>query len=236
MQTNSRALGIGLVLVALLPACLKTPAQDRGVRDLGAFESVAIGGGLDLLLRQGERFVVEVESSDGDSSDIITEVRAGTLEIRREHSFFDFFHWGDHGSVQVTMPKLVSLTASGGSDVTTEGTFPGDAVRINASGGSDVIIDVSANTLEAQASGGSDLSLTGSARSARLEASGGSDLNASRFTADEANLQSTGGSDLSVTVRDKIVANASGGSDITYGGEPSSVEINKSGGGDVTRR
>src|SRR3970040_2030005 len=117
MQTNSRALGVGLVLVALLPVSSRTLAQDRDIRDLEAFESVAIGGGVDLFLRLGERFAVEVESSEGDTSDIVTKVRAGTLEVGRERSFFDFFDWwSGPASVHVTMPALVSLTASGGSD------------------------------------------------------------------------------------------------------------------------
>ena len=49
-------------------------------------------------------------------------------------------------------------------------------------------------------------------------------------------MNSSGGSDLSIAVRDEIVANASGGSDIRYTGEPRSVNVNASGGGGVSRR
>jgi hypothetical protein len=69
-----------------------------------------------------------------------------------------------------------------------------------------------------------------------VQSSGGSDLNASRLTANTAEVESSGGSDLSIAVRDAIVANASGGSDISYSGQPTTVKVNASGGGDVRQR
>ena len=43
-------------------------------------------------------------------------------------------------------------------------------------------------------------------------------------------------SHLTIAVREKIVSNASGGSDISYTGEPSVVTVNTSGGSDVRHR
>lgn len=233
MKAQDRATAVASILVASLWVCLPAAAQDTETRDLSGFEAVAVGGGIHLLLRQGDRFIVEVRSDD-DASEIITEVVAGKLEIRRERSFG--FNWGDAGSVNVTLPKLVALTASGGSEVEAEGALTGDALEIVVSGGSDVTIDVAVDTIEVSASGGADVSLTGTARAARLTSTGGSDLNAGRFTAGEVNVNSSGGSDLVVAVRDKITGNASGGSDISYSGQPSSVDIDTSGGSDVRRR
>lgn len=234
MKTHRGVVAAQLICVILLSASAN--AQERESRPLAGFDAVEVGGGIDLFLRQGTGFVVEVEADDEEAAEIVTEVLGKTLEIRRKSSF-KFFGWsGDLGPVHVTLPALVSLTASGGSDVKTEGTFTGDNLKVVASGGSDVVIDVSAGTVDVQASGGSDLTLTGSARSASVQSSGGSDLNASRFTADEAQVQSSGGSDLSIAVREKISGDASGGSDVTYTGQPSSVNVNTSGGSDVHHR
>jgi len=233
MQLHDRATALGLILVSSLWVCLPAAAQDTETRDLSGFEAIAVGGGIDLVLRQGDRFVVEVQSDD-DASEIITEVSAGKLTIRRERSFG--FSWGDAGSVNVTLPKLVALTASGGSDVRTDGALTGDALKVDVSGGSDVMLDLAVDTLELNTSGGSDASLTGTARAARLTSTGGSDLNAGRLTAGEATVNSSGGSDLVVAVRDKITGHASGGSDVAYIGQPSSVDVDSSGGSDVTRR
>jgi hypothetical protein len=216
---------------------VSTPAgaQQRQSRPLTGFDAIEVGGGIDLFVRKGDGFVVEVEASEKDAAKIVTEVVGRTLQIKRESSF-DFFNWSELGSVHVTLPTLVSLRASGGSDVEAEGTFSSDNLRIGASGGSDVTIDVTAGELDIDASGGSDVRISGSARSARVDSSGGSDLNASALTADEADVDSSGGSDISIAVRQRIVAEASGGSDITYSGEPGSVSVNTSGGAEIRHR
>jgi len=235
MQIRHRVTAAGLVLVSVLAVLPALRAQERDIRDLSGFHSVSIGGGLDLYLRRGDAFRVEV-ATDEDASEIITEVRDGTLDVRRDRAWFDFFGDNDEGEVYVTMPTLQALSASGGSDVRVEGSFAGDALRINASGGSDVDFDAAVNSVEVQASGGSDVRLTGTARSARLQSSGGSDLDAGRFTADEAIVDSSGGSDVSIGVRNSITGHASGGSDISYSGEPATVNVESSGGGEVRRR
>ena len=236
MTTGNPALAVSLVLTSLLAAAPSVDAQQRETRPLEGFDAIEIGGGIDLFLQQGAGFVVEVEADEDELAEIVTEVRNRTLQIRRKSSF-SFFNWSGHpGSVHVTLPGLASLTASGGSDVRTERTFMGDRLQLVASGGSDLEIAVTVAELEAEASGGSDMRLRGSARSASVRSSGGSDLNASGLTVDEADVRSSGGSDASIAVRDKIVANASGGSDVTYSGEPRTVDVNTSGGADVRRR
>ncbi len=235
MQIRDRVLTVGLLFVSVLAVRSPLLAQQRDVRDLTGFHSVSIGGGLDLFLRRGDTFVVEVET-DEDPSKIITEVRDGTLHVSRDGKWFGFFGGDDEGEVYVTMPTLQSLSASGGSDVSAEGTFTGDALRVSASGGADVELDASVSSVDVQVSGGSDVELTGSARSARLQSSGGADLDAEGFIVDEADVQSSGGSDLSIGVRNSITGHASGGSDITYAGNPGSVNVDSSGGGDVSRR
>jgi hypothetical protein len=234
MKIAHGASAASVLLLSGAAAPSPADAQQRETRPLTGFDAVHVGGGIDLALRQGTGFAVEVESDD--LAEIVTEVSGSTLTIRRRSSP-RFFDWsGDIGSVSVTLPTLVSLAASGGSDVTTDGTFTSDDLEIVASGGSDIEIDVAAGTLEAETSGGSDLLLTGSARSARVRSSGGSDLNASRLTADAADVHSSGGSDLAIAVRDSIVGEASGGSDVTYSGEPRTVDVDTSGGSDVRRR
>jgi hypothetical protein len=235
MKSHSAASASRWLIVPFFAASIGVHAQDRETRPLADFDAISVGGGIDLVLRQGDDFRVEVESDD-DVAEIVTEVRDGTLEIRRDRTRSGFFDWGDNGTVYVTLPALTALTASGGSDVRAEGTFSGDDLAIVASGGSDVALDLAVGTLAATASGGSDTRLRGSARTARLHSSGGSDLDASGFTVAEADVQSSGGSDVSLTVSEKIVANASGGSDITYSGDPRTVDVNASGGADVRRR
>ena len=233
MKSHYLAVAAPVILLSLISSP-SADAQQRQSRPLSGFDAIEVGGGIDLFVRKGDSFVVEVQASDDDATKIVTEVVGKTLQIKRKSS--GFFHWGNAGSVYVTLPALVSLDASGGSDVKTEGTFASDTLRLVASGGSDLTIDVAAGTLHVDASGGSDLRVSGTARSAHVESSGGSDLNASALTADEADVDSSGGSDLAIGVRQKISGEASGGSDVTYTGTPGSVNVDTSGGAELHHR
>jgi hypothetical protein len=234
-MTPKSALVARLAVTSLLAGSLPANAQDRETRDITGFDTVAVGGGIDLFLRQGDAFRVEVTADDGELGEIVTEVVEGKLDIRRRRPA-GFLDWGEPGYVSVTLPRLTAVTASGGSEVEAEGAFLGDDLEIVASGGSDVTLDVAVTGLAVSASGGSDVRLTGSARSARVQSSGGSDLNATGLTVDEADVESSGGSDLSIAVRQRLAANASGGSDISYSGKPTNVNVKASGGSDVRGR
>lgn len=227
-----------VVLSSLAVAISSAAGQDRETRSVADFEAIEVGGAIDLDLQQGQAFSVEVESSGGSGSDLVTEVRNGTLRLHHERSWFpDFAAWSPHRhTVHVTLPRLVALKVAGGSDVRGHGTITGDKLDIRASGGTDVRIDVDVAWLDVRSSGGADLWLTGKARAADMRSSGGSDLDASRLTTETARLSSSGGSDITIGPSGTLVASASGGSDIRYVGEPRSLTVNKSGGGDVSRR
>src|SRR5688572_6146604 len=172
MKTVNGSLALRLALLSV-PAAASAVAEERETRPLDGFEGVAVSGGIGLTVRQGDTFRVEVTADDLE--DVITEVSGGTLQIHRPRTL-GVFNWGDAGSVEVTLPKLVELTASGGSEVRTQGPFSGDRLELVASGGSDVAVEIAVGTLELTASGGSDMRVSGSARTARVQSSGGSDL------------------------------------------------------------
>jgi hypothetical protein len=227
---------LAMLGLSSLAAISSAAGRDGETRAVANFEAIEVGGSIDLQVVQGRQFLVEVASPD--ASHILTEVRNGTLQVRHDRPWFPFFSsWGrERHTVIVTLPRLVALSASGGSDVSGRGTITGDRLELSTSGGADVTLDVTVASLEVRTSGGSDLRLTGSARQASLRSSGGSDLDAGGLKTENAHLSSSGGSDIRIGESETLVANASGGSDISYSGEPRSLTVNKSGGGDVGRR
>ena len=234
MKTHHSVLAASVILVAFISMPSFADAQQRQSRPLTGFDAIEVGGGIDLNVRKGDTFVVEVAASEENAAKIITEVVDRTLKISRKTNFFS---WGGGGTVYVTLPTLVALDASGGSHVKTEGTFASDNFRLGASGGSELTIDVAAGVLTVEASGGSDMRLSGTARSAHVQSSGGSDLNASTLSADEVDVDSSGGSDLAIgVVRERIAGEASGGGDVSYSGTPGSVNVNTSGGAKLHHR
>jgi len=238
MKLSGTVLASAFVIFPLTLITVEAEAQNTDLRDVPEFDSIVVANGLDVEIRQGDAFRVEIMESPADARSILTEVTGTTLEIRRDQRsqrFFGLFEWfAPNPTVEVTLPSLESISSLGGSNVRTTGVITGPSLTVKAVNGSDVEIEVRVDTLQVTSSGGSDVRLAGTADSATLETSGGSDLSAADFTAREVYVQTSGGSDAVFTVNERVVGSASGGSDIIYRGNPAVVDVDVSGGADVT--
>jgi hypothetical protein len=157
MRSRHRPLAFGLGLLQLQLTPMAADAQERERRDHSGFSAIEVSSGIDLYLRQGENFAVEIAASGGDPSDVISEVSDATLKLRRKPSgLIDFIRGGDY-SAYVTLPKLESLAASGGADVKTQGAFSGDTLRIVASGGCDIVYSGNPEVVDVDADHSADV-------------------------------------------------------------------------------
>lgn len=223
------------LLLAVLASLLCTLAQaDSEERDLSGFTGIDASGGINVDIRIGDEFLVEVDT-DEDLDDIVTEIRGDTLHLRIEREFWNNGGWDDYNAL-IVMPALTELEASGGSDIRVIGPVTGDEFELSASGGSDIEIELAVERLEVSVSGGTDVELSGTAGLAIVRSSGGSDLEARDLEAKNAELRASGGSDLVITVTETLDARASGAADITYYGDPEVLDSDESGGSDITHR
>jgi hypothetical protein len=238
MHTNFTQMAAAAIVVVAQLVSLPADAETSEVRDLAAFDAIEVSGAVELVLRLGSELRVEVSSDGADLANLVTEVVRGTLRIRQEPRERRVFGFGgsDDYVVDVTLPELRALDASGGTDVRVDGAISGERLAVDASGAADVTLTVDVTDLEVNISGGSDLTLTGYANRLEVHSSGGSDLAAGRLAAASANVRSSGGSDVMLQVTERLVARASGGSDVVYRGDPPQVDVHESGGADIKRR
>lgn len=209
-------------------------AQSTETREVGNFNSISVQSGIDLYLTQDDNKSVEIKANDDIIDRILTKVEGNTLKI-----YIDKKNWKRNNNGQmvayVSVSYLNRLTASGGSDVESQGVWKSEDLKIIASGGSDIEMSVEVDFLEITCSGGSDIDLNGSTQKMDLTSSGGSDFNGRKLIAKDANIRSSGGSDAYVHVIDKLVARASGASDIHYSGDPQIRDIDTSSSSDVEK-
>jgi hypothetical protein len=226
-----------LTILTTLPCAFAQAEVEQ--RDLRDFTRIDASGGLNVDIRIGAEFLVEVESEDEDLANIVTDVRNGRLRMRVERDYDNFRGWGndwsDDYNVVVVMPALTEIEAGGGTEVIVDGTVTGDELEINGSGGASIEVDVAVERLDITASGGADLEISGTANFATAESSGGSDIDARNLEAKEAELRASGGSDLAMGVTEALDARASGAADIDYYGDPQVRDIDESGQSDITR-
>ena len=212
-------------------------AQSNETREVGNFNSISVQSGIDLYLTQEDNKSVEIKANDDIIDRIQTKVEGNTLKIYIDKKNRKWNNWNNNGQMvaYVSVSYLNRLTASGGSDVESQGVWKSEDLKIIASGGSDIEMSVEVDFLEITCSGGSDIDLDGSTQKLDLTSSGGSDFNGRKLIAKDANIRSSGGSDAYVHVTDKLVARASGASDIHHSGDPQIRDIDTSSSSDVEK-
>lgn len=227
-----------LVLVAFTQAQKVINDPNAEVRTVGSFTGVSVSGGIDLYLSSGDEAVAVSSSKPELTERIKTEVKNGVLTIGFESKSGININWNEKRKLKayVSYKTLNSLSASGGSDVLTDGIINSSELRLHLSGGSDFKGKVAVENLRVDQSGGSDINIAGKATTLSVEASGGSDFNGYDLITEICSLQASGGSDIEITANKELSAQASGASDIHYKGQPNVKEAKASGASSVKAR
>lgn len=226
---------ITLFILLISPvALLAADDEIEESRALSDFKWIQVSGGVDVYLTQGTSLKMRVVGESGSVGNVITEVEDGKLTVTRKKgtNWFDF----KPVKVYVTFVELEKISCFGGSDVYGQGNIQSEKMFIDCSGGSDVKVDLDAKKVGLETSGGSDIKIEGKANYVIAVASGGSDIFGYEFQANSAQLKASGGSDIRITVIDELEAIASGGSDISYSGNPDKVKSDISSSSDLRKR
>ncbi len=205
-------------------------------RTVGSFHSIQIEDGVDLYLTQGNQEAVAVSAANDEYRDkIVTKVENGVLKIYYREGFN--ITWKSRKlRAYISAKTIEEIKASGGSDVLIQGTLSANKLIFDLSGGSDFVGEVKATELEIEQSGGSDVTISGTATNLKIKGSGGSDFSGYKLAADYVVIHVSGGSDAQLMVNKELYAEASGGSDIDYRGNPDIRHKSSSGGSSVTKR
>jgi hypothetical protein len=225
----------GIALLSVVAGYSQTGDKDQQTRNVSGFQGIEVSGGIDLYLSSGPESVAVSASSTSVRDHIITEVVHGVLRIHMEKNWLHNFA-NPKMKAYVSITKLKSLEASGGSDVYLQNEITGEDIDIGLSGGSDLKGKLNANHLVITQSGGSDVNLSGNVQNLHVSASGGSDLDGYGLVAEYASLNASGGCDSHLTVNKELQIVASGGSDVSYKGKASVKEIKSSGSSSVTHK
>jgi hypothetical protein len=137
---------------------------------------------------------------------------------------------------EVRIPILAykDIAVSGGSDFTWDNCVA-EKLSIAASGGADVDITSQSSKINLAISGGADAEISGRCITLVVAASGGADASLEELIANDVTVAASGGADVTVHATESLVVEASGGADVAYTGNPTTKDINRSGGADVYR-
>jgi len=136
---------------------------------------------------------------------------------------------------KITMPDLYEIKLSGGSRASISGFNSSHDLSVGLSGGSSVTGNITAGDAYFDLSGGSQVNLQGTADDLDVNGSGGSQLELEAFSVNNADINLSGGGRATVNVNGALDVNLSGGSHVTYIGEPTSIDRNLSGDSTVSK-
>jgi hypothetical protein len=214
MPSPRRALLLFPAVLAALAVAGCTVGDDgprtTQTREVADFTRIDNDGSVDVRLRVGESQRVSVSAGEKVIDDVGTEVSDdGTLHLTFDHNGFG----GDDVVVELSVPKLTGIDASGSGDIA--------AVGINT------------DAFEVRSHGSSDIALAGTAGQLAVDLSGSGDADLADLAAREARVSVQGSGDVDVRADERLDVSVAGSGDVRYHGNPALTQ-NVDGSGDLS--
>lgn len=199
----------------------------------GAFKSIEVSNGLDLVLEQSTETKIEVEADDNLQKHIRTTITNGVLIVK-----CDFNNYTNVTAKQITVkiPALESLQASSGTSVKSTNVLTNPSIEVNSSSGADVKLKIEAEQAVCESSSGSHIEVSGKAISFQASTSSGSGIDAQHLLANDVKTDASSGSVIEVHPLVSLNAEASSGGVINYHNEPKSISRHASSGGSISKQ
>jgi hypothetical protein len=191
-------------------------------REPGRFDSLALSGDFNVLVRQGESDKVEIKADNNLLPLIETKVVEGrkgrTLEVSVKRGY--------RLSASQTPQLLVSVTtlrsiALAGSGVVRVEAMKAAEVEASVAGSGDVnFLDLSADKASFSVAGSGTLQAAGHAAALSVSVSGSGDIKTRSLVAEEAKVSIAGSGDVAVNAVKKLHVSIAGSGDVRYEGSP----------------
>lgn len=225
---------LGLVLFIGLVSCEKEtmdcPSSTEKTFTESGFSKISAGETFTVQVKQGTTFLVKAKGCSNDLNDLVVSTNGGALEFKFNRYKSDRYRV----DLEITMPSLTSINLSGAAKGTVAGfgqqnTF----MRAVLSGAATCTINDLPLLVAPDLSGTSQLFLHGTTTDLMANLSGNSRLNAYGATTDDIDVATSGTAKAFVQVRQSLVASVSGDSRVHYKGNPTNLQVDKSGNAEV---
>ncbi|KAA9332640.1 PspC domain-containing protein [Adhaeribacter soli] len=204
--------------------------------EAAGFKKVSVVGPFYVKITHGATFNVSARGDAKDLKEMRFEVEGTELSIYPKKSGFSL--GGNHMDpiyISIQMPDLSEVSLVGASTAEIVG-FKQNKLVVNQTGATKAFVRAETQTLEVNLTGASKAILEGTTRNLEADIIGGCELNSLKMQADNANLDVTGGSEAHVHVTRTLRGDVTGGSELTYTGNPETINVDEAGGASVNRR
>jgi hypothetical protein len=198
-------------------------------REVRGFDHISLTSSGEVILVQGDRESLTVETDDNLMQHVKTEVQGDTLTL------------GTKGGVAISPTKLIfsltvrdldGLTATGSGEIVVE-RFNTDNLEIKTTGSGDIRIDaLAADEISVRITGSGDVYLAGQVAGQEVSLSGSGVYRAGDLRSETAAVRTTGSGGATAWVTESLDARTTGSGSIEYYGAPK-VDASSTGSGRV---
>jgi len=178
-------------------------------REVQTFNAIDSSGAYDINVDCQKPVSLEIEADDNLLPLIKTEVRGGVLIIKNDQEF----HSTKSPVVRITVPDLTRITNGGAGDV-----------KVTA---------VKNDQISLESDGAASMVANGTTKSIKITSNGAGSIDAGNLQADKAQVSVSGAASIDCYATEQLDVNISGVGNVTYGGNPKTVNKHISGVGSI---
>jgi hypothetical protein len=205
--------------------------QNRLTTTLENFVSLSVSGGVDVELVPSESHQMSITALNGQPEEVRYEIRQGELTIRVRPDFSN----KDEIKIKLPYGNLVKIEAYSGAVINSREDLAGKNIELKASNGGKIELSVQVSSITARVTQFADIVLYGNTRDQTIHAATGGNYLAVDLVSENTRVKSSSGAQAKVTVRKMIHATAASKGFIGYLGDPASVYVTSSLGGEIVR-
>lgn len=228
------AIPLSLVVVSILvPACTvgsgEVTTEARAVED---FDQIELNGSGEVRISMGGTETLTIEAEENIIGDLTSEVRNGRLQLGTRRPIQP-----TEGIVYtITMQTLEGIAISGSGSITVS-ELSTDILEAEVSGsGSAEISAIAADDVVVMISGSGVVTVSGRTDDLDVIISGSGTFDGERLEASTGTVQISGSGEATVDVFADLDVRVSGSGSVEYLGDPTTVSIDSSGSGNVSKR
>jgi len=200
-------------------------------REIADFTALDVGGMYEVELVAGQSPSLVISGDDNIVPLVSTTVHNGKLTITSEGRIRPKLAL----KLNITVPNIERVHSSGASELQIR-QVNNDKLFIETSGAGSVVLEAETKHLTIETSGAGSIKARGVAETFVVETSGAGDVQAKDLRASNVKVSVSGAGDVEVFARQTLDVHVSGASDVSYYGNPKTVNKHVSGAGDVRKR
>jgi hypothetical protein len=239
MKTSNKLL-LGLLIVILLGAtafvgAVRYYGTGNAVtqnRDVSPFTEIEVKGNLRVYITQQAGHSLEIRAADNLLELVNATVSDGVLHLKLTQPV----KRDERVEIHVSAETIRGLTFAEGALVQSTGELRGDELKIKGNSGGQTNLTLHYAALEVNASSGVISQLEGEVADALINGYSGTIINAAKLRAGKCAIAGNQGTVTHIHVSDELSATLTGGSVLTYTGEPVVRSLKTSGGGVVNKK